>query len=115
MTTQTWPTLLNDLRAHRAKFSTVIAFINQHYAYAPQAFSNGVARNAAGQNEGACRVFAFAQLIGLSEQDTLLCFAEHYASVIATPNADDHANIRAFMISGWHGVRFEMPALTKKS
>lgn len=115
MSTQTWPSLLDDLRAQRVEFSIVIAWINQHYDYLPQIFSNGGVSNAAGQNEGACRVFAFAQLVGLSEQDTLLCFAEHYTSVIATPHAGDHANIRAFSISGWQGVKFEKPALTKKS
>lgn len=114
MTTQTWPTLLDDLRAQNAAFSTVIAWINQHYNYTPCAFRNGAANNAAGENEGACRVFAFAKLNDLSEQDTLLCFAEHYASVLATPNGSDHANIRAFLNTGWAGVRFDRAALSSK-
>lgn len=114
MTTQTWSTLLDDLRAQKAAFSTVIAWINQHYSYTPCAFSNGAANNAAGENEGACRVFAFAQLNRLSEQDTLLCFAEHYASVLAKPNDSDHANIRAFMNTGWSGIRFNGVALIAK-
>ncbi len=115
MTTQTWSTLLDDLRAQKAAFSTVIAWINQHYSYTPCAFSNGAANNAAGENEGACRVFAFAQLNRLSEQDTLLCFAEHYASVLAKPNDSDHANIRAFMNTGWSGIRFNGVALIAKN
>lgn len=114
MTTQTWSTLLDDLRAQKAAFSTVIAWINQHYSYTPCAFSNGAANNAAGENEGACSVFAFAQLNRLSEQDTLLCFAEHYASVLAKPNDSDHANIRAFMNTGWSGIRFNGVALIAK-
>jgi hypothetical protein len=115
MTTQTYSTLLDDLRAQKAAFSTVIAWINQHYSYTPCAFSNGAANNAAGENEGACRVFAFAQLNRLSEQDTLLCFAEHYASVLAKPNDSDHANIRAFMNTGWSGIRFNGVALIAKN
>jgi hypothetical protein len=115
MTTQTWPTLLDDLRAQNAAFSTVIAWINQHYSYTPCAFSNGAANNAAGENEGACRVFAFAQLNKMSEQDTLLCFAEHYTAVLATPNGSDHANIRAFMSTGWTGIRFDGVAMVAKN
>lgn len=115
MTTLSWPTLLNELRAQNASFSTVIAWISQHYSYTPCAFSNGATNNAAGENEGACRVFAFAQLHNLSEQDTLLCFAEHYAAVVATPNGSDHANIRAFINTGWAGIRFDGAALAAKS
>lgn len=107
MTTHTWPTLLDDLRAQRAAFSSIISWINQHYSYTPCAFRNGATNNAAGENEGACRVFAFAQLNALSEQDTLLCFAEHYAAVLATPDGSDHTNIRAFMSTGWAGIRFD--------
>ena len=115
MTTQTWPTLLDDLRAQSAAFSTVIAWINLHYDYTPCAFSNGVTNNAAGENEGACRVFAFAHLNKLSEQDTLLCFAEHYTAVLAAPNGSDHANIRAFMNTGWTRIHFDGMALLAKN
>lgn len=115
MTTSTWSTLLNDLRAQQVVFSTVITWINQHYDFTPQAFHNGMVSNAIGQNEGACRVFALAQLLGLSEPDTLLCFAEHYTSVLAAPEGSDHANIRAFMVSGFAGLRFDAAALTAKA
>ncbi|ENR5726451.1 HopJ type III effector protein, partial [Acinetobacter baumannii] len=41
-------------------------------------------------------------------------FAEHYASVLATPEGTDHQNIRQFMQNGWDGVKFEGQALTEK-
>jgi hypothetical protein len=59
-------------------------------------------------------VFSFAKLEGLNQQDTLKLFAEHYASVLATPEASDHQNIRQFMQNGWDGVKFEGEALTAK-
>lgn len=115
MQTAYWQPLIDDLRAQRANFSTVIAAINAQFNYTPQAFSNGEVHNHAGQNEGACRVFAFAQAIDLSVADTLLCFAEHYAAVLATPAGSDHANIRAFMVTGWPGIRFDGIVLTAKT
>lgn len=115
MTSASWSKLLHALRAQQADFSTVLNWINQHYDYTPQAFHNGSVFNASGQNEGACRVFALAQLLKLSEADTLLCFAEHYVAVLATPEGCDHANIRAFMVSGFAGLRLDDAALTAKT
>ncbi|MBU0656487.1 MAG: HopJ type III effector protein [Gammaproteobacteria bacterium] len=100
-------------------FATVIATIEAHYAYTPQAFSNGVGEDCvvspAGINAGSCKVFAFGQLQGLSEQQTLACFGEHYRKVLATPDETDHANIRTFMRHGWAGIHFAAPALQTKS
>ena len=65
--------LIQQLRSQSADivFQQVIDTINAHYAYRPTAFRNGIdddcVVNAAGTNEGSCRVFAFAQLNGLSE------------------------------------------------
>ncbi|MEZ5536274.1 MAG: HopJ type III effector protein [Thiolinea sp.] len=92
-------------------FADVIATIDNHYDYTPQAFSNGELENAAGTNEGSCKVFSFAQLNGLTEAQTLALFAEHYRSVLATPEGSDHGNIRNFMKTGWAGVRFSGAAL----
>jgi len=42
-------------------------------------------------------------------------FAEHYRSVLETPDGMDHMNIRNFMKNGWEGVNFENGiSLTKK-
>ena len=95
-------------------FSDVIATIDEHYDYTPQTFHNGEAANAAGTNEGSCKVFSFAQLNGLKEAQTLACFAEHYRGVLATPEGGDHGNIRNFMKTGWAGVSFDGEALQEK-
>lgn len=112
--------LLRTLRSAPGElmFQTVIDTIDAHYAYAPTTFGNGVdgdrVVNAAGSNEGSCRVFAFAQLNGLNEAETLACFAQHYRDVLKTPDGSDHANIRTFMRHGWSGIAFEGTALRAK-
>ena len=93
----------------------MIEFIERYYSHQPTAFKNGDAFNEATQNQGSAKVFAFAQLNGLSEADTLQLFAEHYRAVLAHPNADDHQNIRQFMQHGWAGINFEGEALIAKS
>lgn len=107
--------LLAGLQAERYDFEDVQAYIQARYDYSPTAFDNGLgddrARNAAGQNEGSCRLFAFASLEGLDEQDTLRCFGRHYRHVLADPDGQDHANIRQFMRHGWAGIRFDGTAL----
>lgn len=95
-------------------FEDTMAVINEHYAYTPTGFNNGDVRNEAGQNEGSCKVFAFARLNTLCADKTLACFGRFYQDVLANPNGDDHGNIRAFMKSGWTGITFDSPALAKK-
>lgn len=108
--------LLAGLQAERYDFEDVQSYIQNHYRYTPTAFENGLgedrARNAAGQNEGSCRLFAFARLEGLGEEDTLRCFGRHYRHVLADPAGQDHANIRQFMRHGWAGIRFSGDALS---
>ena len=106
--------LLTQLANGEAKFSDVIAFIEERYTHTPTAFKNGAQQNAASENQGSAKVFSFAQLQGLNQAETLSLFAEHYASVLATPEATDHQNIRQFMQHGWDGVTFEGQALSKK-
>ena len=43
-------------------------------------------------------------LAGLSKEETLALFGGYYRDVVATPEGDDHPNIRNFMKSGWDGV-----------
>ena len=89
-------------------FSQTIAVISENYQYEPTAFRNGNTENAAGQNEGSCKIFAFAKLNGLTENQTLACFGDYYrVDVLENPNAYDHQNIRHFMEHGWCGVEFE--------
>ena len=99
-------------------FEDTMAVINEHFDYIPTAFSNGISdmsvSNEAGQNEGSCKIFAFAQLLELSEEQTLLCFGRFYQDVINTPEGEDHGNIRNFIRDGWKGIHFEGQALTRK-
>lgn len=107
-------TLLAQLKNGDAKFTDVIALIDTHYTHVGTAFQNGAQHNAADQNQGSAKVFSFAQLNQLSAEDTLALFAEHYQSVLSTPEATDHQNIRQFMQNGWAGISFEGTALTAK-
>jgi hypothetical protein len=107
-------TLLEKLKSHSLTFKEVLAFIETYYQHQPTAFKNGEAYNEATQNQGSARVFAFALLNNLNEADTLYLFAEHYQSVLDTPNGIDHQNIRQFMIHGWAGVVFEGQTLLTK-
>ncbi len=111
---------LDRLRAGQTDFEDTIALIKARYDYTPTAFDNGLGEaavhNAAGQNEGSCRIFAFAQLEGLSEADTLACFGRFYrVDVLQHPQGTDHGNIRMFMRQGWAGIRFQGQALTPKT
>lgn len=103
--------LIEGLKNHSVTFNQVIEFINANYQYQPAAFKNGNVYNEATQNQGSARVFAFAQINGLTAQDTLYLFAEHYQSVLDHPAGADHQNIRQFMLHGWQGITFEGEAL----
>lgn len=105
----------------QVNFKDVIRVIDTEYDYRPSAFSNGSEAdcqvNPAGSNEGSCKIFAFAQLNGLDEAETLVCFGDHYrVDVLQNPQGTDHANIRSFMRHGWPGIRFDQfPLRTKKN
>ncbi|MDQ0652496.1 HopJ type III effector protein [Pseudomonas cedrina] len=109
---------LNTLRASLDSgehvFADTLAFVAAGYDYQPQAFTNGDVENAAGQNEGSCKTLGLALLEGLSDQQALLAFGEHYRSVVATPEGSDHGNIRALIAHGLAGVKFTAPPLTRK-
>ncbi len=110
-------TLLTQLQQQpsQVSFQQVQQVINQHYHYTPTAFYNGDIENLAGTNEGSCKIFAFAQLQQLSQEQTLACFGSYYQDdVLAKPAGDDHANIRNFMRNGWQGLHFNGPALIAK-
>jgi len=112
------PELLTDLREQTRDFEDTLTWIAQHYVYQPTAFDNGLdaaaVHNAAGQNEGACRVFALGIAANLSPEDTLLCFGRHLRDVLADPAGNSHANIRQFQRYGWAGITFHGQALQPK-
>ncbi len=91
-------------------FATVLEVIERHYEYTPTAFANGLKErrfvNHAGENEGSCKIFGFARLYGLSEQQTLALFGQHYSHVLSQPEGTDHRNIRTFTRDGWAGIEF---------
>jgi hypothetical protein len=96
-------------------FQQTMAIIADHYIYTPTAFTNGAIYNAAGTNEGSCKLLSFAKLQQFTEEQTLACFGEYYwKDVLQNLGGADHGNIRNFMQSGWQGVIFEGQALAPK-
>lgn len=111
--------LLSD-SPERVEFNDVIATINENYHYTPTPFTNGIGEhkivNEAGQNEGSCRIFAFARLQHLDKEQTLACFGKNYRDeVLPFPLGRNHANIRAFMQYGWMGIHFDGEALRPRT
>eukprot|EP00899_Mesostigma_viride_P020674 jgi/Mesvir1/28608/Mv01023-RA.1 len=96
------------------RFADTLAMLVACFEYTPAEFVNGGTVNAAKVNEGSCKVLYFALSIGLSEEQTLRCFGEHYAGVVADPQGSGHANIRAFMKQGFGGLSFSSVPLTPK-
>jgi hypothetical protein len=114
MTLKSFLQRLNDAPESIA-FNDTIALIESLYDFTPTAFSNGGMTSAAGQNSGSCKLFSFAKLHGLTEQQTLHCFGAYYRDdVLQHPQATDHQNIRNFINTGWAGIAFEGEALRAK-
>lgn len=95
------------------EFTQVMDTIAEYYHYSPTEFKNGPnVINAAGTNEGSCKIFAFAQLQQLNVNETLNCFGQYYRNdVLQNPKGNDHSNIRSFMVTGWDGIHFDNSAL----
>lgn len=94
------------------EFEQVMAVIEKNYHYQPSMFSNGELFNDAGTNEGSCKIFYFAQLNELNQEQTLSCFGRYYREdVLANPTGNDHGNIRNFLKMGWQGIEFKSQAL----
>ena len=111
-------TFLQQLRHNpeQIEFDTTMTLIDDLYDFTPVAFRIGVQINTAGQNTGSCKLFAFARLHNLTEQETLACFGRYYREdVLQNPDAATHPNIRSFMNTGWGGVAFEGTALAPKA
>jgi len=95
-------------------FSDTMNIVDALYDFTPSGFSNGSTRNEAGENNGSCKLFAFAQLNEFTQPQTLALFGEFYRDVLATPAGNDHQNIRNFMQTGWAGIQFDSKPLTEK-
>lgn len=97
-------------------FQETITTIEENYDFTPTTFKNGNHVNNAGENNGSCKIFAFAQLNELSEKETLSLFGDYYfKDVLENPLANDHQNIRNFMQHGWKGILFEENPLNLKA
>ncbi|WP_116473791.1 HopJ type III effector protein [Zobellella maritima] len=98
------------------EFSDTMAVIDALYEFTPTAFTNGELCNEAGQNNGSCKLFAFARLQDLTEPQTLACFGAFYRhDVLQHPAGSDHQNIRNFIKTGWPGVEFAGQPLIPKA
>lgn len=101
--------------ANEISFSETIVVIEENYNFTPTSFYNGALHNEAGENSGSCKLFAFAQLQNLSQEETLSCFGAYYFDeVLGDPEGENHQNIRNFIKTGWHGIQFDGEALTLK-
>lgn len=96
-------------------FQETLTFIARNYHYQPAAFRNGPVSNPAGENEGSCKTLALALLEDFTTEEALLCFGEHYRSVLDSPQGHDHANIRALLQHGLKQIEFTQPPLTRRS
>jgi HopJ type III effector protein len=101
-------------------FEETIAIITEHYDYQPTEFANGLGDsqfiNRAGTNEGSCKIFAFAKIHRLTQQQTLQLFGDFYRlDVLTDPSGTGHQNIRNFMRFGWDGLRFTDEPLSIKA
>ena len=97
-------------------FDETIAVITENYHYQATEFSNGlnadILINKAGTNEGSCKIFAFAQIHHLDQQQTLNLFGDYYRlDVLNDPQGTGHQNIRNFMKYGWEGICYKGEAL----
>ena len=96
-------------------FQETIEVIETNYNFTPTTFKNGNQINKAGENNGSCKIFAFAKIHQLEKEETLALFGSYYYDdVLKNPDGNDHQNIRNFMIFGWDGILFEDDALELK-
>ncbi len=82
------------------EFTDTMAVIDNNYDFIPSGFNNHGLLSEANENNGSCKIFAFAKLNQLSKQNTLDCFGAFYREeVLKNPEGQDHMNIRTFMLA----------------
>ncbi len=109
--------LLEKLKSDKNSidFKEVIDYIDLNYDFTPTKFTNGNTINEANQNNGSCKIFAFAKLNNFSKEETLALFGDFYRTdVLQNPEGTDHQNIRNFIEFGWDGISFTGEALRTK-
>jgi hypothetical protein len=96
-------------------FQETIEVIDSNYSFTPTTFKNGNQLNNAGENNGSCKIFAFAKINNLEKDETLSLFGSYYFDdVLKNPDGIDHQNIRNFITFGWDGILFDGEALKMK-
>ena len=78
---------------NKKSFPETIAHIDENYHFTPTTFKNGNQINNAGENNGSCKIFAFALLQQFTKEETLSLFGDFYQDVLNSPEATDHRNI----------------------
>ncbi|WP_091897273.1 HopJ type III effector protein [Polaribacter sp. KT25b] len=96
-------------------FAETLQVIDDNYNFTPTAFTNGNLKNKAGENSGSCKIFAFAIQQKLTKAETLLCFAEHFRTVLNDDKGTSHQNIRNFMKTGFEGLSIDGAPLSLKN
>ncbi len=95
------------------EFTDTISVIDTNYTFKETGFQNGSLSNNAGENNGSCKILAFAKLHSLSTEMTLACFGHYYRDeVLKDPQGTSHGNIRNLRDHGIKSVSFEAPPLT---
>ncbi len=96
-------------------FQETIEVIDSNYSFTPTTFKNGNQLNNAGENNGSCKIFAFAKINNIEKDETLSLFGSYYFDdVLKNPDGNDHQNIRNFITFGWDGISFDGEALKMK-
>ncbi len=97
------------------EFTETMEVIDALYNFTPTEFKNGNTVNLENQNNGSCKLFAFAKIQKFTKEETLMCFGKFYTQdVLKNPEGDDHQNIRNFINFGWNGIEFKGEALSPK-
>jgi hypothetical protein len=101
------------------RFTDTMAVIEANYIFTARAFNNHGLLSSNNENNGSCKIFAFAKLNQLSKQNTLDCFGQFYREdVLKNPEGNEHMNIRTFMlapeVTPFLGITFEGEPLKAK-
>ncbi len=108
-------TFLTSLSSNQHPFDNTLQFIEEWFAHTPSAFRNGPIENGISENQASGKVLALAELLSLNHQQLLCCFGEHYRNVMATPDADNHFNLRYLVKTNDTHVEFDQFPLTRKA
>ncbi len=107
--------LITSLESGTHEFKDTLAFIEQWYEFTPSGFQNGPVRNESTENQGSGKVLALAERLNLTHQQMLYCFGEHYRDVLATPDVENHFNLRHLVAAESADAQFDQFPLHPKA